>query len=33
MTIEAGEKMPPGTFVVMTGTGPAVLSTDELFTG
>jgi peroxiredoxin len=33
MTIEAGEKLPSGTFGVMTGNGPAVLSTDELFTG
>ncbi len=33
MTIEAGEKMPSGTFAVMTGNGPAALSTDDLFTG
>jgi peroxiredoxin len=33
MAIKAGEKMPSGTFGVMTGNGPAALSTGELFTG
>lgn len=33
MTIEAGEKMPSGTFGVMTGSGPGAVTTDELFSG
>ncbi len=33
MTIAAGEKMPDGSFGVMTETGPGSLSTDELFAG
>lgn len=33
MTIQAGEKMPPGVFAVMTDAGPGVLSADELFAG
>jgi len=33
MSIQAGEKMPTGTFGVMTESGPGSLSTDDLFTG
>ena len=33
MTISAGEKMPSGTFGVMTESGPGAISTDELFAG
>jgi peroxiredoxin len=33
MAISAGEKMPSGTFGVMTDTGPGQLTTDELFNG
>lgn len=33
MSIQAGEKMPSGSFAIMTETGPGSLSTDELFTG
>ncbi len=33
MTIQVGDKMPAGTFGVMTGDGPGSLSTDELFAG
>ncbi len=33
MPIQAGEKMPAGTFGVMTDTGPGAISTDELFSG
>lgn len=33
MAIQAGEKMPAGTFGVMTESGPGSLSTDELFAG
>ena len=33
MAIQAGEKMPSGSFGVMSGTGPVALSTDELFSG
>jgi peroxiredoxin len=33
MSIQAGEKMPSGSFGVMTETGPGTLSTDELFSG
>lgn len=33
MSIQAGEKMPSGSFGVMTDTGPGALSTDELFAG
>lgn len=33
MTIKAGDKMPSGTFGVMTESGPGALSTDELFSG
>lgn len=33
MTISSGEKMPAGTFGVMTDAGPGALSTDELFSG
>ena len=33
MSIQVGEKMPQGSFGVMTDEGPAVLSTDELFAG
>ena len=33
MSIQAGEKMPSGTFGVMTDSGPGSLSTDELFSG
>ncbi len=33
MTISVGEKMPSGTFGVMTDAGPGAVSTDELFSG
>lgn len=33
MTIAAGEKMPSGTFSIMTEAGPGAISTDELFSG
>ncbi len=33
MTISAGEKMPSGTFGIMTDAGPGAMSTDELFAG
>ena len=33
MTIQAGEKMPEGTFGVMTDAGPGSKTTDELFAG
>ena len=33
MAIKAGERMPSGTFGVMTGSGPGAMSTDELFSG
>jgi peroxiredoxin len=33
MTIQAGEKMPEGTFGIMTESGPGAISTDELFAG
>ena len=33
MSIQAGEKMPNGTFGVMTASGPGGMSTDELFSG
>jgi peroxiredoxin len=33
MTISAGEKMPSGTFGIMTDAGPGAISTDELFSG
>lgn len=33
MTISAGEKMPSGTFGIMTEAGPGAMSTDELFSG
>ena len=33
MTISAGEKMPAGTFGIMTEAGPGAISTDELFPG
>lgn len=33
MTIQAGEKMPTGSFGVMTDSGPGSLTTDELFSG
>ncbi len=33
MTIAAGEKMPNGTFGVMTDAGPGAISTGELFSG
>ena len=33
MSIQAGEKMPSGSFGVMTADGPGALSTDELFAG
>jgi glutaredoxin/glutathione-dependent peroxiredoxin len=33
MSIQAGEKMPSGTFGVMTASGPGAMSTDELFSG
>ena len=33
MTIKIGDKMPDGTFAVMTGDGPGGLSASELFSG
>ena len=33
MAIQAGEKMPAGSFGVMTDSGPGAMSTDELFSG
>ncbi len=33
MTIATGEKMPVGTFSVMTENGPGAISTDDLFSG
>lgn len=33
MAIKAGDRMPTGTFGVMTETGPGAMSTDELFAG
>lgn len=33
MTIKAGDKMPQGTFGVMTAEGPGAMTTDELFGG
>lgn len=33
MTISAGQKMPSGTFGVMTDAGPGAISTDDLFSG
>jgi len=33
MAIQVGDKMPAGTFGVMTGDGPGSLSTDKLFAG
>jgi peroxiredoxin len=33
MSIQAGEKMPPGAFGVMTDSGPGAMSTDDLFSG
>lgn len=33
MSIKAGDKMPSGTFGVMTESGPGAMSTDELFAG
>ena len=33
MTISAGEKMPSGTFGIMTESGPGSLSSDEVFAG
>ena len=33
MSISAGEKMPAGTFGVMTDAGPGAITTDELFAG
>ena len=33
MTIQAGEKMPAGTFGIMTENGPGQMTTDELFDG
>ena len=33
MTISVGERMPEGSFTVMTGEGPASISTDDLFGG
>jgi peroxiredoxin len=33
MTIKVGDKMPAGTFGVMTESGPGAISTDELFAG
>jgi peroxiredoxin len=33
MTIKAGDKMPAGSFGIMTENGPGSLSTDELFAG
>ncbi len=33
MTISAGERMPSGSFGVMTGEGPGKMTSDELFSG
>ncbi len=33
MTIKVGERMPEGSFGIMTGDGPGSLSTEELFAG
>ncbi|MDJ0814070.1 MAG: peroxiredoxin [Woeseiaceae bacterium] len=33
MTIQAGDKMPEGSFGIMTENGPGAISTDELFAG
>ncbi len=33
MAIKAGEKMPSGTFSIMTESGPGAMTTDELFAG
>ena len=33
MTIKTGQKMPSGTFGIMTESGPGAISTDELFAG
>ncbi|HSD70022.1 MAG TPA: peroxiredoxin [Woeseiaceae bacterium] len=33
MTIKVGDKMPAGTFGIMTEAGPGAISTDELFAG
>lgn len=33
MTIQAGEKMPEGSFGIMTENGPGAMTTDELFSG
>ncbi len=33
MTIAAGERMPDGSFGIMTEAGPGAISTDELFSG
>ncbi len=33
MTIKTGDKMPSGTFGVMTDSGPGAISTDDLFAG
>ncbi len=33
MTIQAGEKMPEGSFGIMTENGPGAMTTDELFAG
>ena len=33
MTIQAGEKMPEGSFGIMTDDGPGAMTTDELFSG
>jgi peroxiredoxin len=33
MTIQVGDKMPEGTFGLMTAEGPGAISTDELFAG
>jgi peroxiredoxin len=33
MTIQSGEKMPDGSFGIMTENGPGAMTTDELFSG
>jgi peroxiredoxin len=33
MSIQAGDKMPSGTFGIMTGSGPGAMTTDDLFAG
>ena len=33
MSIQAGEKLPPGAFGVMTESGPGAMSTEDLFAG